>query len=112
MKIQKFNESVKKGWTENKIRKMYEEDSNLGELVLKYLELNRLELFQDNRIYYHLDQYWFEEDYGNLFNVYYTHGGYKRKETITYEFPDYEFKDLLVYMNNPEAYENSKKFNI
>lgn len=116
MKIKRFNESIKRGyWTENKIRKMYDDDSDLSSLILNYLELNHLELFEDAKTYYHLNQYWFEEDEENLFNVYYTHSGYsgyKRGETISYEFSNEEFNDLLIYMNNPEMYKNSKKFNI
>jgi hypothetical protein len=112
MKIQKFNESVKRTWAKNKIKKMFDEDYDLGILILIYLELNHLELFEDKKEYYHLNEYWFEEDEDNLFNIYYTHGGYKRKETINYTFSNKEFKDLLSYMNNPDMYEKLKKFNI
>lgn len=111
MKLKKFNESIR-NWSENKIRKMYDEKFDLSTLVLDFLEIHHKELFQDEKIYYFLDQFWFEEDDENLFNVLYNHSGYNRKETISHEFQNEEFENLLSYMNNPEMYKNARKYNI
>lgn len=111
MKIQKFNESVQ-NWTEDRIQKLYEEESELSQLIVDYLELNHSGVFNDEKQYYALVEYWFEEDEKGLFNVFFRHGGYGRDETINHEFSNNEFKDLLNFMNNPDAYKKSKKYNL
>jgi hypothetical protein len=113
MKIQKFNESAQ-NWTENKIAKMYDEHSEFDKLVRDYLYINHKDLFEDEKNLYRLNQFWFEPDSDeyNKLTVFYSHNGYKRKEYINYEFSDEEFDDLLKYMNNPEMYKDSKKYNL
>lgn len=112
MKIQKFNESVQ-NWTEDKIQKMYDDKFELGCIVLEYLEIYHKDLFKDEKQYYFLEQFWFEEDEEGLFNVYCKNSGYRKKDDrISYEFSTEEFQDLLSFMNNPETYRDSKKYNI
>lgn len=111
MKIYNFNESVQI-WTEEKIEKLSEEEFELSQLILDYLDLNHSGLFNDKKMYYYLNEYWFEEDEEGHFNVFFKHGGYGRDETINHEFSNDEFQDLLNFMNNPDAYKSSKKYNL
>ena len=111
MKIQKFNESVQ-DWTEDKIQKMYDDRTDLGNVILNYFELIHLDFIKGDKTYYYLNEFWFEEDEEGLFNVEYLYNVYGKKDRIKYEFPTEEFQDLLSFMNNPETYKDSKKYNI
>ena len=112
MKIQKFNESLE-NWTENKVAKMYDEHSEFGELVREYLYINHKDLFEDEYRSYYLAQFWYDgTGDNNKLSVFYSHSGYNRKEYINYEFPNEELEYLLEFMNNPEVYRTSKKFNL
>jgi len=116
MKIQKFNESVQ-NWTKSKIEQIYDEQNEMADLVLDYLYMHHSDKFEDDKKYYRLSEFWFDEEVSHTggnrsFGVFYHHGGYGRKEYISYEFPDNEFQDLLSFMNNPEVYKDSKKYNL
>ena len=64
--------------------------------------------------YYTLYDFWYDagsNEYDKL-NVVYKFNGRKTTDYINYDFPDAEFENLLKFMNNPELYKNSQKYNI
>ena len=114
MKIKKFNESAQ-NWTKDKIHKMYDEYSEFDDLVKEYLFIHYEDKFEDKKDNYYLNEFWLDEDIideRGILNVNYKHNGYKRTEYVNYEFSDEEFQNLLIFMNDPEAYKTAQKYNL
>lgn len=112
MKILKYNENRQNNWNKKRMEKLYDEYSDFGNLVLEYLGLNYRGMFQDEPYHYNLTEFWFEEDEDNFLNVYYEHGNYSNNSQVNFTFDNEEFQKLLFFMNNPDTYKSSKKFNL
>lgn len=113
MKVKKFYESAQ-NWSTEKLAKMYDDNYELTELILSYLELKHKDLFKSKKEQYSLREFWFEEDQEtDLFSVFFQNAAYsKQSDIIEYDFSGDELDDLLEYMNNPSMYLNSNKYNI
>lgn len=112
MKIFNFNEAVEY-WTFNKIEKMHDDNSNLSDLVMDFLDL--MNKSPRDKKSYNLSEFWFEpldEDEDEEFNVFYEHSGFQRTENFNYTFTKEEFQELLKYMNAPDMYKNAHKYNL
>ena len=111
MKIFSFNEAVEY-WTFNKIEKLHDDNSDLSDFVIDFLDL--MNKSPKDKKSYHLSEFWFEpiDDEEDEFNVFYEHSGFQRTENFSYEFSKNEFQELLKYMNNPEVYKNANKYNL
>jgi hypothetical protein len=112
MKIQKFNESVQ-NWSEEKISKMYDDKYEFSELILGYVA-ERGDISEKNVLDYYLDDFWFEEggeenEEDTYFNASFT---YVDRKITYFEFTKKEFEDLILYMNDPQLYTSSKKYNL
>lgn len=112
MRIQKINESIQ-NWSEEKISKMYDDKYELSELILGYVA-ERGDISEKNVLDYYLDEFWFEDGGEDVdeddiyFTVSFTYGD---RKITQFDFTQKEF-DLIFYMNDPQLYKSSKKYNL
>jgi len=114
MKIQKFNEASTI-WSETRFKQLDHE-----KIVMSYLIINFINtLYEENKFdksKYEISDYWFEED-GNkdvyfAVSVEYIGSSNHMNRYETENFTKDEFDDLITFMNNPEEYIESKKYNL
>ena len=105
-RLMKFNESVEEKWTDERIKKIFQDHVNFCGLIQKYLEYK---LDDDSII---LTDVWWGDDDNEYLNVTYNfsesvHGS----EHMSFTEKEYK-TNILEFINNPELHKDSNKFGI
>jgi len=123
MKIEKFNEKldreISEPWTEDKFKKIenykIEVEFDLLPLLKKYIILNQDKMGQDKYFELMPDckvteyQYYSYKNSSN-FTLYYKR--FEQSINFKWDLNKEKFQDLLIFLDNPESYKNSRKYNI
>ena len=127
MKIERFNEKLDRGisepWTEDKFQKIYninrEITDNLLPLLTKYLILNKDVIENEIKdLRYEISSSCDAIDYdyfkgkGKYMWFKITFSLYKNGEGTNWYLDRNQFEDLLNFLENPDTYESTKKYNL
>jgi hypothetical protein len=99
-------------WSLSKIEGIHDDLDKMKDLIFEYLILNNLIQVEEKRSYYYVLEFWLDEEEDIFFSVKIKNIIRKKDKEFDYDFTKQQFNDLLIFMNDPEIYKNTKKYNL
>ena len=97
-----------KYWSVKKFEKINDDLGKMSTLINEFLILNNQHPNDEND--YSLSQFWFEGRHDEFFCVYFE--DINNGNSFNRHFADEQLENLLQFMNDPEFYKETKKYNI
>ena len=116
MKNLKLFEQHSEKWSLTKMEELYDDMNNMSELICEYLFFNKFVVRKEKYYTYHLAEFWFDAEEEDFFAVMYKKlsatGNRNNQNDFDYHFTKQQYEDLLIFMNDPKMYKDSKKYNL
>jgi hypothetical protein len=109
--LKKFKESVNDEWSIEKFKNLYNTLDYMKDLIINFLTNSRKMKFKQESHNYNIETFIYDDD-GELLYIEFKHCSSGIDDGYSYEFTDEELYELISYMNNPDLYLKSKKYNL
>lgn len=109
--LKKFKESFNGEWSIEKFKNLYNTLDDMKELMIEFLRVSDIFKFKYDSHNYIIDTFVYDED-DEIIYIVFRHSSSGIDDEYSYEFVDEELEELILYMNNPDLYLKSKKYNL